>query len=132
MNATDPERLPREPSGRVLIAAGLLLIGLVAGLGGCVEEPLPQRRASHGDCLLNFKLSRIDEALKRCDRVVATFPKDPVPLNDRFLIHSLAGNNQAACRDIGRAAALARQLPPGKADPLLLKDIQQRLEDCRE
>ena len=132
MNATDPEQLDSGAPLRPLISSLLLAAGLVLLIAGCVEEPLPQRRSNHGDCLLNLKLSELPEALRRCNRVVASFPGDPVPLNDRFLIHSLAGNNTAACEDIRRAAQLARRKPAAQLDSLLRKNLEQRLASCSD
>jgi hypothetical protein len=63
--------------------------------------------------------------------VVAAFPKDPGPLNDRFLLHSLADKDAAACQDILKAAALARALPAREMDRQLRHDLALRLADCR-
>jgi hypothetical protein len=62
--------------------------------------------------------------------VVAAFPKDPGPLNDRFLLLTLADKDAAACQDIRKAAALARALPAGKMDQQLRQDLALRLADC--
>ena len=110
------------------LTAGLLLAGLIAG---CAEEPLPQRRLNASDCLLEVRLDRLRQALKRCDAVVAAFPKDPLPLNERYLLHTLANDEAAACRDMARASVLARAIPPARLDPLLRADLQRRLADCR-
>jgi hypothetical protein len=101
-------------------------------LSGCAEEPLPQRPISREDCLRTVKLEELPEALKRCDKVVAAFPKDPVPLNERFLLHTLAGDTDAACRDIAKAAALAARIPKDKLDPVLRQDLEVRQKSCRE
>ena len=108
---------------------GLLLIVL---LGGCAEEPLPQRPITREDCLRTVKLEDLPGALRQCDRVVAAFPKDPLPLNERFLLHTLAENDRAACNDIQRAAELARQAPPGRLDAVLRRELTLRQADCRE
>lgn len=63
--------------------------------------------------------------------MVEAFPDDPQPLNERFLLHSLAGDNTSACRDIARATALAKKLPPDRIDPLLRKDLELRQQSCR-
>ncbi len=105
---------------------------MAVALLGCVEEPLPQRRLTSGDCLLDLKLSDLRNARRRCDKVVNAFPGDPAPLNDRFLIHSLLGDNAAACADIRQAAKLASRLPTAKLDPLLRRDLSQRLSSCRD
>lgn len=135
------------------LAAGVLLAGLVAG---CAEEPLPQRRLSATDCLREVKLDRLAQALKRCDAVVAAFPRDPLPLNERYLLHTLANDEAAACRDMARATALAgtlhllsqrllqleqrldllekRQLVEPEEDPALVSSLvnaERLLEDCR-
>jgi hypothetical protein len=121
---TEPARL--HPAARPL---GLLLIVL---LGGCAEEPLPQRPITREDCLQIVKLEDLPGALRQCDRVVAAFPKDPGPLNERFLLHTLAGNTTAACRDIARATVLAAAIPKDKLDPILRQDLEVRRSSCAD
>lgn len=104
---------------------------MAAGLVGCAEEPLPQRRLSHDDCLREVRIEAIDDALRRCDRVVAAFPRDPQPLNERFLLHSLRGDGDKACRDIAAASKLAAALPAERLDPLLRNDLRLRAASCR-
>jgi hypothetical protein len=118
-------RRRRRPT-LVLALSGLLL--LVA----CAEEPLPQRRLSADDCLTDVQINRLEKALKRCDRVVAAFPNDPQPLNERFLLHSLKGDEKAACRDIRKAALLAGRIPPARLDHLLRRDLDLRVASCRD
>lgn len=101
-------------------------------LSACAEEPLPERRISRDDCLLEMRMDGLDEALRRCDRVVAAYPKDPVPLNERFLIHTLRGDPQKACRDIEAASKLVAATPAEKLDPLLRNDLRLRSESCRD
>jgi hypothetical protein len=115
----------------VIVAIGLGIL-LAALASGCAEEPLPQRRASPTDCLNEVRLDRIAEALKRCDAVVAAFPRDPLPLNERYLLHTLANDERSACRDMARATELARAIPAARLDPLLRHDLQRRQVDCRE
>lgn len=79
-----------------------------------------------------MELRRLGEAIQRCNDVVAAFPDDPQPLNERFLLHSLAGNNAAACRDIARAADLAKKLPRDRIDPILRRDLELRQQSCRD
>ncbi|MEX0588077.1 MAG: hypothetical protein WD136_02375 [Cyanobium sp.] len=107
-------------------AAGLLL------LSGCAEEPLPQRQLRSDDCLQSVQLDQLAEQIKRCDAVVAAFPANPIPLNDRYLLHSLAGNEQAACADNARAVALARSSPAGSLDAQLLTELNLRQKLCQE
>ena len=54
------------------------------------------------------------------------------PLNERFLLHTLAGNTVAACRDIARATTLAAAVPKGKLDTILRQDLEVRQRSCRE
>ncbi len=107
--------------------AWLLLALLVA----CAEEPLPERRLTVDDCLRHVELDRIQEALQRCDEVVKSFPREPQPLNERFLLHSLAGDDAAACQDIAKAKEVASKVPPNKLDRLLRNDLQLRSASCR-
>ena len=142
MIVTDPEHpaalrpAPQKPSPQrlspPLLIAVVLVAGLAASLCGCVEEPLPQRSLTAGDCLLDLKLRDLQAARKRCDKVVAAFPSDPAPLNDRFLINSLLADNAAACADIRKAVALAARVPAATLDPLLRRDLSQRLSSCRD
>ncbi|MDP4831456.1 MAG: hypothetical protein NWR11_10055, partial [Cyanobium sp. MAG_137] len=98
----------------------------------CAEEPLPQRQVRSDDCLQTVQLDQLTEQIRSCDAVVAAFPSNPGPLNDRYLLHSLAGNEAAACADINRAAALARSKPPASLDPQLRTDLNLRQQLCRE
>jgi len=118
-----PRRAPAVAS-----AAWLLLALLV----GCAEEPLPQRRLTVDDCLRHVELDRIQEAIQRCDEVVKSFPREPQPLNERFLLHSLAGDDAAACQDIAKAKAVASKVPQNKLDRLLRNDLQLRSASCRD
>lgn len=126
MSATTTDR----PGGR----GGVLLVVvlLLTLVGGCAEEPLPQRRLRSDDCLLDVRLEHLQQAIARCDRVVKSFPSDPIPLNERFLLHTLAGDDKAACRDIAKAAALAARRPASSLDPLLLEDLKLRQASCRQ
>jgi hypothetical protein len=99
---------------------------------GCSEEPLPQRQVRSDDCLQNVNLEQLAEQIRRCDAVVAAFPSNPVPLNDRYLLHSLAGNETAACADIARASALARAKPAGSLDAQVRTELKLRQELCRD
>jgi hypothetical protein len=127
---TPPSR-PRPQAAAPLVAraAGLLVLALAATAPGCSEAPLPEQRLRVDDCLQDVNPDRLQEAIRRCDRVVAAFPREPGPLNERYLLHTLAGNDPAACRDIRRAAALLKPQSAG-VDPLLRQDVAQRLGDC--
>ena len=103
-------------------------------IAGCREEPLPEAPMRSDDCLRDIRLDQVGEQLKRCDRVVAAFPTNPAPLNDRYLLRSLMGPHQEreACADIRRATALARQAKPGNLDAQLRTDLSLRLALCQD
>jgi hypothetical protein len=106
----------------------LLVVGVV--VGGCAEAPLPERAITRDDCLRELSLATLKERLDVCNAVVAAFPGDPAPLNDRYLLHSLAANDQAACADLRKAIALARSIPTGKLDEQLRIDLEVREQLC--
>jgi hypothetical protein len=110
----------------------LWCLGLVAcgGLVGCAEEPLPKPRISREDCLRGVEMKDLKGAIARCDAVVEAFPKDPFPLNERFLLHTLNQDPVAACRDIHRARALTKAPGAPAADPILLQDLKLRVASC--
>jgi hypothetical protein len=131
----NPALLPPNATALHPLPARSRLVTLLVPLlflAACAEEPLPRRELTVSDCLLEVDLDRLPKAIKRCDRVVAAFPDDPGPLNDRYVLHSLAGDDAAACRDIARAAALARQRPADRLDPLLRRDLELRQAACRD
>jgi hypothetical protein len=109
-----------------LLLCGLPLLLLVA----CGEAPLPERELRSDDCLRDVQLDQLPEQIRRCDQVVARFPRNPAPLNERYLLLSLAGRNQEACADIRRATALARDAKPGSLDEQLKLDLKLRGELC--
>ncbi|NBQ21217.1 MAG: hypothetical protein EBU30_06015 [Synechococcaceae bacterium WB6_3B_236] len=106
---------------------GTLALGAALGLwvlGGC-----GQPRPKVDSCLTAVEAHALPQALGRCNAVVAAYPRDPRPLNDRFLLHTLLQNKTAACADIQRAAGLLKR--QGKAMPQDLKDeVQVRLDSC--
>ncbi len=120
-------------AGRIPLVS---LLALLFVLTGCNEQPpLSDQRISNDDCLRDVKVEKLDEAMARCNQVVAAFPRDPRPLSDRFVLHTLKQEQAAACRDIGKASALLT----GSAlkseqpdDPQLLTDIRVRQESCRD
>ena len=99
-------------------------------LQACSEAELPQRSVQPDDCLRDVQLDQLQQALKRCDQVVARYPRDPAPRNERSLLLSLNGQDQAACREIEAAHALARQAKPGSVDPLLASELKMRRQSC--
>ena len=137
MSATATEAPLEHPAagypspGRRRWRGGLALV-VAALLTGCAEEPLPQRQISHDDCLSEVRMDQLKEAIGRCDKVVAAFPRDPLPLNERFLLHTLAEDDRAACRDILQAAKLAKAMPAARLDAVLRRELELRQADCRD
>ncbi|MEB3258120.1 MAG: hypothetical protein VKN83_07380 [Cyanobacteriota bacterium] len=121
-----------EPGGGALSLPSVLLLVLVSwSLLGCAEEPLPKVKPNREDCLRGFEMGKLKDAIARCDEVVAAYPTDPFPLNERFLLHTLNQDSPAACRDILRAQALAQKAKPGTVDELLRQDLKLRLASCQ-
>jgi len=128
-----PKRVRRHlgSSGPATTALPIVLALAVAGLlTGCAEEPLPQRRISTDDCLSEVRMEKLKEALENCDKVVAAYPNDPLPINERYVLHTLAEDDKAACRDLAKALKLASGIPAGRLDPILRHDLQIRRADC--
>ncbi|MFZ9282735.1 MAG: hypothetical protein ACO24U_08605, partial [Prochlorococcaceae cyanobacterium] len=110
----------------------LQALGLTAALlGGCSEAELPQRNLQADDCLREVKLEQLDAALSRCDKVVAQYPNDPAPRNERSLLLALKGDDAAACRDIEAAHRLAQRPGKGKLDPMLVSELSMRHRSCQ-
>jgi endonuclease/exonuclease/phosphatase (EEP) superfamily protein YafD len=77
------------------------------------------------------RIAELDAALQRCNAVVAALPGEPQPRNDRALLHSLAGNNAAACRDSVAAAGLLNRQRKQQPDAVLVEEIQLRQRSCQ-
>jgi hypothetical protein len=107
-----------------------LVLAMAGLLTACAEESLPQRRISSDDCLSEVKMEQLKEALVSCDKVVAAYPNDPLPLNERYVLHTLAENDKAACRDLAKALELAARIPAERLDPILSHDLRIRRADC--
>lgn len=110
-------------------AAFVAFTGLLL-LAGCSEAELPQQQLRSDDCLREIRLDALSMALQRCDKVVARFPRDPGPRNDRSLLLALRGDDTAACREIAAAQALAARAPAGSVDPLLRQQLKLRSDSC--
>lgn len=111
-------------------ALGLLICGLPLLLSACGEAPLPERELRSDDCLRDVQLDQLPEQIRRCDQVVARFPRNPAPLNERYLLLSLAGRDKEACADIRKAQDLARTAKAGSVDEQLRLDLKLRSELC--
>lgn len=100
-------------------------------MSACGEAPLPQRKLRSDDCLREVQLDQLGAQIERCNQVVARFPKDPAPLNERYLLLSLAGRDREACNDIRSAIQLADAAKPGSVDAQLKLDLRLRGDLCR-
>ena len=108
----------------------MLVCGLPLLLAACGEAPLPERELRSDDCLREVQLEQLPEQIRRCDQVVARFPRNPGPLNERYLLLSLAGRDKEACADIRKAIELTRSAKPGSVDQQLRLDLKLRGELC--
>ncbi|MCP9885440.1 hypothetical protein KBY97_09950 [Synechococcus sp. ATX 2A4] len=116
---------------------GVRLFSTIALAGwaliACGVQPVEVGNApASDDCLREVTLEELPAALQRCDASVQAFPSDPRPLSERSVLHSLGGDQAAACRDIERAALLLRQQGGKAVDGQLAIDIRIRLEGCQE
>jgi|Laugresu1bdmlbsd_1035121.scaffolds.fasta_scaffold11939_2 hypothetical protein len=103
-------------------------------LTGCVSTPADPTTTlpGLGDCLNQVEMKKLRRALARCNEVVDAHPQQPQPRNERALLHSLTGDNKAACSDSLAAAELLKRLPKTPApDPILVEEIQLRAKSCQ-
>ena len=109
---------------------GQLTAAIGVGMGLVI---LSACRSSHLDaesCLADVAANALDRALQRCNRVVKAHPEDPRPRNDRFLLHTLLQNKEAACQDITTAAALLQASGTDSHNDLR-SEILVRADSCR-
>ncbi len=111
---------------RALLAAALPLLLL----SSCGEADLPQRSLQPDDCLRDIRLDQLPQAIARCNQVVAAFPADPAPRNERSVLLALAGDDAAACRDIETAQRLVARAARGSLDKLLVSEVAMRQRSC--
>ncbi len=131
MSVTATEIPPGRPFRSTLRATALLASAFV--LLGCSEQPLPQQDGVRSDdCLREVTLDRLSEQIALCDQVVAAFPDDPAPRNDRYLLHSLANNDAAACEDLREALRLAAAVPEDQLDAQLRSELEVRRTLCND
>jgi len=91
-----------EDRSAVIRSLRLLVICSCRGLAGGLRlspPPLDPNRLSRDDCLKDVQWTRGRRPWLACDQVVAQFPQESAPLDDRFGLHSLNDDRKAACRD---------------------------------
>ena len=111
-------------------ASTLLLLTSTLLLTSCAEADLPERSLRRDDCLREVQLNQLPAALKRCDKVVAAFPQDPLPRNERSVLLALSGDDKGACREIAAASELIQRAKPNTVDPMLRSELSVRRRSC--
>ena len=101
-------------------------------LSSCNEADLPQRSLQPDDCLREVRIAELQQAISRCNKVVAQYPNDPAPRNERSLLLALAGDDAAACREIDAAHRLSQRAPKNSLDPLLVSELAIRRRSCQQ
>jgi hypothetical protein len=107
-------------------------MGTALLLSSCGDGALPERTLRRDDCLRDVDLAALPEAMRQCNQVVARYPQDPLPRNERSLLLALSGDDQGACRDIAVAHGLVQRAKAGSLDPLLVSEINVRRSSCQE
>ena len=111
--------------------SGLLAAGLgSAGRSESTARPDPSELNSQA-CLEELDLSRLDQALQRCNAVVQAHRSDPAPLTDRSLLYILLGRIDQACRDVDQAIKLINS-NPSTVDPMVRHELTVRQASCRQ
>ena len=77
-----------------------------------------------------MEANALDRALQRCNRVVKAHPQDPRPHNDRFLLHTLLQNKEAACQDITQPLLCSKPAETNSHNDLRA-EILVRADSCR-
>ena len=106
------------------------MLVLAAGLGGCGDGQPTSPGLLADDCLKSVSLASLPQAIRACDAVVRTYPRNPLPLRDRALLLSLDGNEAKACRDLHRARDLVSAQPLTTTSRRLLADLLVSLRSC--
>ena len=117
--ATEADMGKGQLAAAISMGMGLLI------LGACRSSSLDPQ-----SCLVDVEANALEKALQRCNRVVKAHPQDPRPHNDRFLLHTLLQNKEAACKDIQTAAELLHSSGPESYRDLR-DEIQIRADSCR-
>ena len=109
---------------------GQLTATISLGMGLLILVACRSSQLDPESCLADVEANALTKALQRCNRVVKANPKDPRPHNDRFLLHTLLQNKEAACQDIAQAAALLHASGPNSHKDLRA-EILVRANSCR-
>jgi len=118
------------------VFAAVLIAGLLFTGVGCRSRSAPTNALNEAEltpqaCLEELDLNQLDQALSRCNQVVAAHGADPAPLTDRSLLHTLMGQLELACLDVDKALTLVKR--QGKtADPMVSHELKIRQTSCRQ
>ena len=109
---------------------GQLTKAIGVGMGLVILSACRSSHLEADSCLADVEANALDRALQRCNRVVKAHPEDPRPYNDRFLLHTLLQNKEAACQDINTAADLLQASGTDSHNDLRT-EILVRADSCR-
>ena len=109
---------------------GQLTATIGVGMGLVILSACRSSHLEAKSCLVDVAANALDRALQRCNRVVKAHPEDPRPYNDRFLLHTLLQNKEAACQDIDTATALLQARGTDSHNDLRT-EILVRADSCR-
>lgn len=107
-----------------------LALLLALGLAGCSDTEPTGPKLHPDDCLKTMSLATLPAAIKACNAVIQTYPRDPLPLKDRALLWSLKGDEVRACHDLHQALVLAAKPTSTTTNQRILDDLSISLRAC--
>ncbi|MGC6482933.1 MAG: hypothetical protein ACON4T_05150 [Synechococcus sp.] len=114
-----------------MVLASVLLTAV-----GCRSHSAPTSASSKAAltpqaCLEQLDLNKLDQALQRCDQIVAEHENDPAPLTDRSFLHTLLGQLDQACLDVKQGLRLVER-QGSDADPMIKHELTVRQDICKQ
>jgi len=114
-----------------MLLASLLLTAVGCRSHSAPTTTIPDAELTPQACLEELDLNNLDQALKRCNQIVAAHESNPAPLTDRSLLHTLMGQLERACLDVDKALILVKR--QGKtADPMVSHELSVRQTSCKQ
>ncbi len=123
-------KLPRF-STKLILSGVLLLLSLGCKSRSSQNNHSADSSISSQACLEDLNLQQLDQALVHCNNVVKQHQNNPEPLNDRYLIYTLLGQNNLACQDIYKGLELLQQQGES-ADPMVRHELTVRKDSCMQ
>ena len=114
-----------------MLLASLLLTAVGCRSHSAPTTTIPDAELTPQACLEELDLKNLDQALNRCNQIVAAHANDPPPLTDRSLLHTLLGQMDQACLDVNQALRLIKRQGT-KADPMINHELMVRQESCKQ